>query len=69
MKTKQRMKQQPTGEFAEMSQQIAESAKSEAGPKWVETIYTNLINSSPVGIYIIQDKRFVFVNPLILVVE
>ena len=32
--------------------------------KQAEQLYHNLADSSPVGVYIIQNRRFVFTNPV-----
>jgi len=64
MKDSQKTKQQPIKELVELRQRIGELETLEAEHKEAEELYTTLTSSSPiVGVYIAQDRKFVFVNP------
>lgn len=50
-------------ELLEFQQQVAELNKSEIEGKKAGKLFTILFNNSPIGIYIMQDGKFQFVNP------
>jgi PAS domain S-box-containing protein len=56
-------KEQLIGEPGTLHWRIAELEKIEAKRKQAEELFKTVTNSSPVGIYIVQDRKFQLVNP------
>ena len=50
--------------FAAIGKDVSASKMAENRRKQAEELYTTFANSSQIGIYIVQDKRFQFVNPV-----
>ena len=63
LKNTSKTRKQPGEEPESRHRRVAELEKSKAKHKEAEELYTTLANRSPVGVYIVQDRRFVFVNP------
>ena len=62
MKTQTKTEEQLITELAEMRQRIAELEKANTEHKQVEELFKSLTGSSPIGIYVVQDGKFQFVN-------
>jgi PAS domain S-box-containing protein len=63
MKDKYKPKEQLINELVELRQRIAELEALEAEYKQAEELFSNLTNSSHSSVYIIQNRKLVFVNP------
>jgi len=49
--------------FAAIGKDVSASKMAESRRKQAEELYTTFANSSQIGVYIVQDKSFQFVNP------
>jgi len=62
LKTQTKTEEQLITELVEMRQRIAELEKANTEHKQVEELFKSLTSSSPIGIYVVQDGKFQFVN-------
>ena len=62
MKDEQKSKKQLISELIELRGRIAELEKSELQPSQEEQLFHILRISSPVGLFILQDGKFQFLN-------
>jgi PAS domain S-box-containing protein/putative nucleotidyltransferase with HDIG domain len=63
LKDEDKTKQQLLKELAKLRQRIADLEALEIERQRAKELFSTLINSSPIGIYIVQDRKFQFVNP------
>ncbi len=62
MTGKNKAKEQLSGELAAIQQRVVDLKASGGEREGAEQLYQTLVSSSPTGVYIVQDGKFVFVN-------
>ncbi|RLB90540.1 MAG: hypothetical protein DRH50_12220 [Deltaproteobacteria bacterium] len=63
MKNKDKTKEQLKDELRAMRRRVAELEELSSKRKWADEFSTILIMTSPIGIYIVQDRKFKIVSP------
>jgi len=63
MKNENKTKEQLIDECEEMRRRLAELEELSSKRKWADEFSTKLIMTAPIGIYIVQDRKFKIVSP------